>query len=126
MKGHTGVPRCLCSAALLLRGSAPAAVLACCLACAPVALGPQQALADEFSPAAVSLPPNFIDKQEAKMIALDHVGLKPRQVDALKVRLGRYNGKKAYMVKFQRKQYRYDYCVRAKNGKILFYNTKHV
>lgn len=126
MKGHTGAPCCTCSAGKLLRGFGLAAVLACCLAGAPAVVGTQQALADEPSAFSAALPPSFISKAEAKSIALDHAGLKPRQVSSLKVRLTRYDGKKVYMVKFFRKQYRYDYCIRAKNGKVLFCNTKRV
>ena len=57
-------------------------------------------------------------------IALDHAGLKRREVSKPKVRLGRYNKKKAYVVKFFRKHVKYEYCIRAKSGKVMFYSAR--
>ncbi|MBS7407215.1 MAG: hypothetical protein KIG15_06185 [Coriobacteriales bacterium] len=117
-RGHTGIWSSL-------RACALAAALACLLAGGAALTQPRCALADEPPAAAAPAPnPAFIGSKAARDIALDHAGLKKSQVSKVKVRLGRCNGKKAYLVKFYRKHLRYDYGIRAKNGKVMFYSAR--
>ena len=114
--GHTGI----CGA---LRACLLAVGLACVL-CAGAVLGqPALACASEVGAQEVQAASTFISKPAALAIALDHAGLKKRQVTGAKVRFGSYKGKKAYMVVFLRKHVRYEHCIRAKNGKVLFYSA---
>lgn len=119
-RGHTGTWGSL-------RACALAAALACLLAGGAVLAQPRIALADEPLTAEAPAPnPAFIGESSAFHIALDHAGLKRREVSKPKVRLGRYNKKKAYVVRFFRKHVKYEYCIRAKSGKILSYSAKRL
>ncbi|MGN0072953.1 MAG: hypothetical protein ACI36W_04040 [Coriobacteriales bacterium] len=109
-----------------VRACALAAALSFLLAGGAVLAQPSAALAVEPPVAEVPAGPAFIGERTALNIALDHAGLKKRQVRDAKVRLGRYNHKKAYVAKFYRKHVKYEYCIRAKNGKILFYSANRV
>ncbi|MGN0077387.1 MAG: hypothetical protein ACI36V_01225 [Coriobacteriales bacterium] len=118
--GHTGIWSSL-------RACALAAALACLLAGGAALAQPCTALADEPLVAEAPAPsPAFIGERAALRIALDHAGLEKRQVRDSKVRLGRYNKKKVYVVKFFRKHVKYEYCVRVKSGKIMSYSAKRL
>ena len=117
MREHTGVWNGL-------RVCALAAAFSCCLLAGVFLAQPSTALAS--NPSAIGAPPatNFIGSRVARDIALQHAGLKKSQVIKLKVRLGSFNRKKTYLVKFYRNRVKYDYCIRAKNGKVLFCSAR--
>lgn len=114
--GHTGI----CGA---LRACLLAVGLACVLCAGAAFAQPAPACAGELGAKEAQATSPFISKPAALAIALDHAGLKKRQITDAKVRFGGYKGKKAYMVVFLRKHVRYEYCIRAKNGKVLFYSA---
>ena len=116
MRGHTVVRNSL-------RVCALATALSCCLFAGVALAQPSTALASEPSTVQPSRTSDFIRSRVARDIALQHAGLKKNQVTKLKVRLGSYDRKKVYLVKFFRKHVKYEYFIRAKNGKVLFYSA---
>ena len=86
--------------------SVPAAAPEPTPAATPAATGPSR------------VQPQYISKDEAKSIALDHAGLSENDITRLRVDLDYDDGVPEYEVDFRYGGYEYDYDIHAETGKI--------
>ena len=63
--------------------------------------------------------PQYISKEEANTIALNHAGLAAKDVTGLKAELDFDHGQAEYEVEFHYSGYEYDYEIDAESGKII-------